>query len=217
VKEKVATAKLYKNKSVAEQNSVDIAWHLLMEADYKDLRACIYKSQAELDRFRQLVVNSVMATDIVDKELGTLRKKRWEKAFDAEANASNSQTDANRKATIVIEHLIQAADVAHTMQHWHVYRKWNERFFRELYKAYLEGRADKDPTIGWYQGELGFFDFYIIPLAKKLEDCGVFGVSSDECLNYAEANRREWELKGKEMVESYLASFKEAQKSGELI
>jgi hypothetical protein len=79
-----------------------------------------------------------------------------------------------------------------------------------LYKTYLEGRADKDPTIGWYRGELGFFDFYIIPLAKKLEDCGVFGVSSDECLNYATANRREWELKGKELVESYLAAFKEA-------
>jgi hypothetical protein len=28
--------------------------------------------------------------------------------------------------------------------------------------------------------EIGFFDFYIIPLAKKLKDCGVFGVSSDE-------------------------------------
>jgi hypothetical protein len=28
--------------------------------------------------------------------------------------------------------------------------------------------------------EIGFFDFYIIPLAKKLKECGVFGVSSDE-------------------------------------
>lgn len=37
----------------------------------------------------------------------------------------------------------------------------------------------------WYKGELGFFDNYIIPLAKKLKDCGVFGVSSDEFLNYA--------------------------------
>ena len=35
------------------------------------------------------------------------------------------------------------------------------------------------------QGELKFFDNYIIPLAKKLRDCNVFGVSSDECLNYA--------------------------------
>jgi len=31
-------------------------------------------------------------------------------------------------------------------------------------------------------GEIGFYDFYIIPLAKKLDQCGVFGVSSDEYL-----------------------------------
>lgn len=52
-----------------------------------------------------------------------------------------------------------------------------------------------------YQGELGFFDCYIIPLAKKLKDCGVFGVASDEYLNYAIQNRREWEVRGKEVVD----------------
>lgn len=31
--------------------------------------------------------------------------------------------------------------------------------------------------------------FYIIPLAKKLKECQVFGVSSDEYRNYAEKNR----------------------------
>lgn len=101
----------------------------------------------------------------------------------------------NRKATIVIEHLIQASDVAHTMQHWHIYRKWNERFFMECYKAYKDGRAEKDPSVGWYQGEIGFFDFYIIPLARKLKECGVFGVSSDEYLNYAVHNRQEWQVR----------------------
>ena len=82
------------------------------------------------------------------------------------------------------------------MQHWHVYLKWNERLFREMYKAFLEGRIENDPSKGWYQGEIGFFDFYLIPLGRKLKECGVFGVSSDEYLNYALANRKEWELKG---------------------
>lgn len=35
-----------------------------------------------------------------------------------------------------------------------------------------------DPSEFWAKGEIGFFDFYIIPLAKKLKECGVFGVSS---------------------------------------
>ena len=46
----------------------------------------------------------------------------------------------------------------------------------------------------------GFFDFYIIPLTKKLKECGVFGVSSDEYLNYALKNREEWEYKGEAAV-----------------
>lgn len=45
-----------------------------------------------------------------------------------------------------------------------------------MYSAYCAGRAESDPSENWYQGELNFFDFYIIPLARKLNDCGVFGV-----------------------------------------
>jgi hypothetical protein len=40
----------------------------------------------------------------------------------------------------------------------------------------------------------------VIPLAKKLKNCGVFGVASDEYLTYALDNRREWETRGKDIV-----------------
>jgi hypothetical protein len=201
IKEEQGLSNTYNGKSVAEQNSVDIAWATLMSPEYEELRSCIFADISELRRFRQLLVNSVIATDIFDKELGVLRKSRWQKAFHDDSINDGSRTDINRKATIVIEHLIQASDVAHTMQHWHVYQKWNERLFQEMYEIFLSGRSDKDPSIGWYQGEMGFFDHYIIPLAKKLKECGVFGVSSDEYLNYALANRREWEAKGESAVE----------------
>jgi hypothetical protein len=62
-----------------------------------------------------------------------------------------------------------------------------------MLQAYHMGRADKDPSEFWYKGEMDFFDKHVIPLAKKLKQCGVFGVSSDEYLNYALENRREWE------------------------
>jgi hypothetical protein len=75
-----------------------------------------------------------------------------------------------------------------------------------MYKAWKDGRGGtKDPSEFWYQGEIGFFDFYIIPLAKKLKDCGVFGVSSDEYFQYAINNRNEWERKGKAVVEALIA------------
>jgi hypothetical protein len=206
VSEQKSIAAKYNNRSVAEQNSLDLAWAELMNASkYKDLHRVLFTNQAELIRFRKLVVNGVMATDIADKDLKTLRNNRWDKAFKVDPSdkvpTHQEQRDAiNRKATIVIEHLIQASDVSHTMQHWHVFRKWNQALFEEMYDAYLAGRAEKNPADFWYQGEIGFFDFYIIPLAKKLKDCGVFGVSSDEYLNYAMKNREEWEIRGHEVV-----------------
>jgi hypothetical protein len=159
----------------------------------------LYDNQEDFCRLRALVVNSVVATDIMDKELKFQRNARWDVAF-SHQNEETPLDSINRKATIVIEHLIQASDVCHTMQHWHVYRKWNERLFLEMYQAFREGRSDNDPSEFWYRGEIGFFDFYIIPLAKKLKNCGVFGVSSDEYLNYALKNRQEWEAQGEEIV-----------------
>lgn len=119
-------AKAYNNKSIAEQNSIDIAWTLLNEDTFSALRGAICANDSEMARFRQLVVNTVMATDVLDKDLKLLRNERWERAFAETAESSASRDAVNRKATIVIEHLIQASDVAHTMQHWHIYRKWNE-------------------------------------------------------------------------------------------
>ncbi|CAB9499736.1 calmodulin-dependent 3',5'-cyclic nucleotide phosphodiesterase 1C [Seminavis robusta] len=208
VKEETETAKRYKGKSVAEQNSVVLSWEMLLRPEYCDLRGAIAATDAEWTRLKQLVVNSVMATDIMDKDLKGLRNVRWEKAFSEQDPSEDAHVTTNRKATIVIEHLIQASDVAHTMQHWHVYRKWNQRLFEEMYKAYKEGRSEKDPSEFWYKGETGFFDFYIIPLAKKLKDCGVFGVASDEYLTYAIQNRREWEERGEAVVDEMIEKVK---------
>ena len=64
----------------------------------------------------------------MDKDLNGFRNARWEKAFGARTDLEEAQKDSvDRKATIVIEFLIQASDVSHTMQHWHVFRKWNGR------------------------------------------------------------------------------------------
>ena len=186
-------ARRYMERSVAEQNSLDMAWALLQKKKYRHLRSCIGgKDLREERRFRELVTNSVMSTDLGDKELKNLRDNRWKVAFN-NSNKDKKDEDffvsVNRKATIIIEHLMQASDVSHTMQHWDIYREWNENLFNEMYAAYRLGRSDKDPASFWYEGELGFFDFYIIPLSKKLDECGVFGISSDENLNYALANR----------------------------
>jgi 3'5'-cyclic nucleotide phosphodiesterase len=97
------------------------AWNLLMDFSFRELRMAIYSNADEQKRFRQLVVNTVMATDIMDKDLKALRNARWDKAFKESSSLESQKDIIDRKATIVIEHLIQASDVAHTMQHWHIY------------------------------------------------------------------------------------------------
>ena len=201
IKEKDEMATMYQGKSVAEQNSVDVAWDLLMDPIYSELRQCIWSNLEELTRFRKLIVNSVMATDIFDPELVKVRNERWAKAFAPDAG----EEVVDLKATIVIEHIIQvrfccflsprgaclnrrclryirvslvfpfthrncflsaiwyqASDVAHTMQHWHVYSKWNEKLFSEMCLSYEAGRLEKDPVEGWYKGEMWFYDNYIM-------------------------------------------------------
>lgn len=52
-------AALYHNKSIAEQNSLDLSWDLLMEEQFTDLRKCLFGDENTLMRFRQLIVNGM--------------------------------------------------------------------------------------------------------------------------------------------------------------
>lgn len=209
IKEEPTMGELYRNKSVAEQNSLDVAWDILMSPRFKELRKYVFGTQSELLKFRQLIVNVVLATDIFDKELGQLRRDRWERAFNDDGSLSGTVIN-NLRATIVMEHIIQASDVSHTMQHWHVYQKWNRRLFEEMCAAWKAGRMGADPRGFWYKGELGFFDNYVIPLANKLKDCNVFGVSSDEYLGYAVRNREEWAERGEDIISTWTKEADEA-------
>ena len=103
VKEQSPMAKLYNNKSIAEQNSVDLTWELLHEPTFKELRRCICQTKGEMTRFRQLIVNTVLATDIMDKDLKALRNSKWDKAFNNSIHQDSASDVINRKATIVIE------------------------------------------------------------------------------------------------------------------
>jgi len=199
IKEKSPIASLYKNKSVAEQNSVDIAWWLLMTPNFSELRSAIYLDSTEMRRFRQLLVNTVVATDILDRDLKMRRDKGWHKAF---RNGVDIISDPQRdlQATVVVEHLLQAADAVHTMQTFRTYLKWSEKLFHEMYHAHNSGRAEKDPAKSWYSGELAFFDKFVIPLARRLRDCGVFGEDGDEYLRNATENRNLWGAQGKKIV-----------------
>lgn len=200
----------YRNRSMVEQRSINKAWKKLMEPEFKELRRCLYKDEVELKRFRQVVVNAVFATDIDDEELQTLRMTRWEKTFSSGVRMTGRDTlkDVNRKATIVIEQLMQAAHIIHTMQPWIVYDKWSRRHFLEMHVAFKGGNSTSDPSVSWLKSEMEFFDNYAIPLAMQLKDCDAFVVNQDEFLNYVLKNRQQLSSLGEDLLKSMIEQAK---------
>jgi hypothetical protein len=206
IRQNSETATKWKNQSVNEQNSLDTAWKALMLPQFSDLRSCIFGSESEMKRFRQLLVNCCLSTDVIDDRQVEMRKCRWERAFVDGKNDSSDQ-NRNRRATIVLELMMQSSDIFHATQNWHMYQKWTERHFSEVYKAYHEGRLAQDPCIFWYKSELLFFDEQVITIAKQMHSSRVFACSGDEQLSYALSNRQQWAAKGGNLVASMVARY----------
>ena len=62
IKEKPDLASKYKNISVAENNSIKCAWSELMQPEFANLRKCIFETNEDETRFRQLLINVVIPT-----------------------------------------------------------------------------------------------------------------------------------------------------------
>jgi len=205
IREDNELAKTYNGRCIWEQHAVDLAWSQLMQPEFEELRECICADESELKHFRQVVINSVLATDFMDEQLVALRKERWEKAFGDKVDAKKK--NLNLKASIVVKLVMQASDSFHAIQHWQLFQKWSERYFLELYTAFKSGRLPQDPSIYWYKSELMFLDEYVIPLCKKMQKTGVFGPTADEFLAFATTNRDLWSAKGAALVQSFVNKY----------
>jgi hypothetical protein len=205
----------YRRRSVHEQNALEMSWSALFSEGLEDLRSVLFADVDDLQLFRRVLVNCVMATDIFDSDLQALREMRFRQAFRSplpEEAASGADSDATglrrRQATVAMEIMMQAADVAPTIQPWFLYTKWNERLYREAYDAYRSRRTLRDPSETWYWDEIDFFDSCSIPLASKLKECGVLGAPrAGEYVKYAEENRRQWVATGREIVARYVETY----------
>ncbi len=209
VKEQAAVAQKYGKKSPIEQHSLGVALSVFQRPAYQELRRYVYSSEKEMKRFRQLVITFVMATDIMDRDAAKEREKRWDRTFSSKKNSADPET-VNQRATLVLETMMQAANIAHCTQHWNVFTKWNKRLFQEMCEAYKTGRQNgqKDPADFWYQGELAFFADTVIPLGCKLHESGAFGDDAEEFVEYAKSNRRDWETKGRDIINEYLSDLR---------
>ena len=265
VDENHSLAGKYDGKSVAENNSLDVAKDLLSQDCYSNLRKSMFgdpdsvplEASQILEKdealFYSVILGTIQATDISSKDRLDRNKAKWIEAFN-DTNSSSHFRELtcycesllrvqNRRSTVpprsslfpartkrlsmtcaseipmcsaclmysdecfiqldflrassVLEQMIQAADVAHSMQSWPIFMKWNTKLYDELWAAKLAGRGP-DVSANWFKGQIGFFDFYIIPLAKRLLQCGVFGEMSDLFLENLKKNRVRWLREGED-------------------
>lgn len=66
------------------------------------------------------------------------------------------------------EHMMLLSDVSHLMQGWENFAKWNFRLYKELNECFKKGFCG-DPRDGWFEGQVGFIQHYILPLARRSE------------------------------------------------
>jgi hypothetical protein len=105
------------------------------------------------------------------------------------------------KAAVVMETIMTAADVAHNLQGWEQMVIWSGRLYLELRKAFVENRG-ADPQARWFENQIGFLESYLLPLARRLEDMGVFGDEIGQTFAATvEANRDKWLVEGMDVTE----------------
>ena len=105
-------------------------------------------------------------------------------------NKNHDRLQTPEAARAIAEQIMQAADVSHTMQHFDTFVKWNQSLYHEILAAYNRSQDENNdrnddeeqqeqqqrhPAQNWYESQIGFFDGYVIPLAKRLDACGAFG------------------------------------------
>jgi hypothetical protein len=80
-------AVLYNDQSVAEQRSLAVAFSTLKQPEYAELKDVIFKNlvsdatDKDFFRFRKLVIDLVLATDIASPERTQIVKSKWKEAF----------------------------------------------------------------------------------------------------------------------------------------
>ena len=112
------------------------------------------------------------------------------------------------KASVILEVIMTAADVAHNLQGFAQMVKWSDQLHLELRRAFLMGRGS-DPAKNWYENQIGFLDFYLMPLAKRMENMRVFGNCGEMFASTVKSNKETWLLKGQNIADNITTKARE--------
>lgn len=209
------------SESIAERNSLSIAFSLLKKDCFVNLRKGIARTSYEMEVFEATVADIVLGTDIASQDRRNQDDDEWSCAFGDhdkhctigkstgivnECSCSNMNDKTSLRVKAALKMLIKAADIAPNMQEWRIFTRWSHNLFVEENKAYVCGRVvsgTRNPAENWYDNQLAFFDFYVIPLAQRMKDSGLFGDKGDIFLINVRRNHRRWFSEGKKLCNGF--------------
>ena len=182
------------NVPVAEMNSIEIGMQTLFKPEYASLRWAIIPGEVDKVCFAKILFQSILVTDIATKENVQMNVQRYEASqkgeapknlcplapylpdvieltqLDEDVTARLPQdftvTANGLKDCVRNETLMMLSDIAHCAQCWSNFVKHNYRLYRELHECFKKGLSPH-PSGGWFEGQIGFIDGYILPLAKR--------------------------------------------------
>lgn len=181
-----------------EQNSLHMAWALLIQSNFSVLRQAIWGGEeTELRRFQYLWVRMVLATEVERHDMVLRRQpSKIKKDSVSQRHLSAPRLPPAQGAMKLLEYVMQASDISHRMQHWHTYRKWTELLWHES--------ASRGREKLFYDQELQYMNEYVLPLTEQLRDAWdtVRGRqhSMEDIHRAAMKLRDEWKERGQSIV-----------------
>lgn len=120
------------------------------------------------------------------------------------------------ESCVAVEHLMQGSDVAHLMQDWEIFLKFNYRLYKELMACYKNGLMP-DPSGNWAIGQIGFFTHYVIPLAERIETICGSSISSLALSKNAATNLNRWKEEGEVLTNIFVSGYQNGESEQDIL
>lgn len=183
---------------------IESLWALLNQAKYSALFNFICPTDQKRQLFHQIFADCIMIPDFSGDRRRRSGFARASKSLpDPFIDEAEAPANLNLDVVRVLQLIIQASDIAHALQHWHIFSEWNERMFHEEHDPNAAILLE-NPAATWYQRHLSFLNTVAFPLANQLRDHAL----GEEFLICALENHREWKVNGQEFSLSLVLAQK---------
>lgn len=190
VEDKHSLSTVYQG-SFLERQSIQVGLGIFIE-EFPELSTFILQLCPE---FLHLVTSAILATDVSSIE----RQKKINDRFERVVVRADVDVTEFEKTQTVVESVLLLADVGHCSQGFSIFLNWNAAFFHECLQNYRSGRG-ADPRPGWFKGQIGFVEGYIVPLTER---CSAF-VPDCELTEGARDIVRKWKQHGEEFTQQLI-------------